>query len=83
MPLYDYRCADCGSKFERLFLSLNRVPDEVVCDICGSASTKRLVSAPVVSSGAPGSGETESTVAKPRVFGRKELDAATKAKSRS
>jgi putative FmdB family regulatory protein len=42
LPLYEYRCLDCNSKFEVLSKSLS---EEVVCEKCGSKNVKRLISA--------------------------------------
>lgn len=38
MPIYEYRCADCGTKFEKLVRRASEVPD-LVCPSCGK---KRL-----------------------------------------
>ena len=35
MPLYEYKCPNCGNKFEKL-LSISK-RDDVKCDKCGSA----------------------------------------------
>lgn len=43
MPIYEYRCGDCGRTSERL----QRSPSEATkpaCDNCGSARTARLIS---------------------------------------
>lgn len=32
MPIFEYRCEDCGSKFEKL---VRRAGDEVSCPSCG------------------------------------------------
>lgn len=42
MPLYEYRCLDCGHEFEEL-VPFSRA-DEVVCEHCGSDNTQRLMS---------------------------------------
>ncbi len=34
MPIYEYRCQDCGSKFEKLVRRPSDVPD-VECPSCG------------------------------------------------
>ncbi len=47
MPIYEYRCRDCGATFEVLV----RTGTEVRCPQCGSASRDKLISAPFVSSG--------------------------------
>jgi putative FmdB family regulatory protein len=43
MPIYEYRCAECGKKFEVL---VRRTEEEssLRCPYCNSASMKRLIS---------------------------------------
>jgi putative FmdB family regulatory protein len=43
MPLYEYRCADCGNEFECL-RSLSQMDSAVACPACRSARTQRKVS---------------------------------------
>ena len=40
MPMLDYRCRDCGRKFEELVFSHNR--DKVRCPACGSGALDRV-----------------------------------------
>jgi putative FmdB family regulatory protein len=47
MPIYDFRCGDCGATFEALL----RGDEAVTCPNCGGVSLTRLPSAPVVLSG--------------------------------
>ncbi|MBX5449215.1 FmdB family zinc ribbon protein [Thermogemmatispora sp.] len=42
MPLYEYRCGDCKSRFE-LLVSREHA-DEVICVQCGSENVRRLLS---------------------------------------
>lgn len=42
MPLYEYHCPDCESRFEALI----RFDDRANCPKCGSAKPDRLLSAP-------------------------------------
>jgi putative FmdB family regulatory protein len=43
MPLYEYRCRDCGKEFEALILpSFSNVP---ACPACGSTNLEQLLSA--------------------------------------
>jgi len=37
MPIYEYRCEDCGTKFEKL---VRRNGDSVACPSCGQAHLK-------------------------------------------
>jgi putative FmdB family regulatory protein len=50
MPVYDYKCQQCGAVFEKLLRSLAAV-DSVKCEKCGSAKVKKLVSCCAISSG--------------------------------
>ena len=43
MPLYEYACKDCGSKYE-IFHIGREVVDDVVCPSCESKNYKRLMS---------------------------------------
>ena len=42
MPLYEYRCSDCKSKFE--LLVSHKHADDVVCMKCRSEKVRRLLS---------------------------------------
>jgi putative FmdB family regulatory protein len=42
MPLFEFRCADCGSQFEALL----RRDESVSCPECAGDSLQRLMSAP-------------------------------------
>lgn len=42
MPLYEYYCSDCNSKFE--LLASHRHADDVVCTKCHSENIRRLLS---------------------------------------
>jgi putative FmdB family regulatory protein len=41
MPIYEYKCEDCGTKFEKL---VRRTGDSVVCPSCGQAHLKTELS---------------------------------------
>jgi putative FmdB family regulatory protein len=43
MPIYEYRCADCGKRSTFVTLSV-RSAFEPRCQACGSANVKKLVS---------------------------------------
>ncbi len=56
MPIYEYRCLDCGHKFSVFWRSLSAVDDKAVkCDRCGSQRSVRLVSRVRVLRGGSGS----------------------------
>jgi putative FmdB family regulatory protein len=52
MPLFEYRCKDCGEKFETLVLSSS---EEIECPKCGSKKTEKQMSM-FASAGVNGSG---------------------------
>ncbi len=35
MPIYEYRCTDCGNKFEKLVRRSGGVAEKVECPSCG------------------------------------------------
>jgi len=41
MPIYEYRCKDCGKKFEVLVYSSD---SKIICEKCGSENAERLMS---------------------------------------
>jgi len=41
MPIYDYRCARCGRRFQRLFRSFSQVVDPA-CPSCGATDVAKL-----------------------------------------
>lgn len=43
MPLYEFRCPQCGVRFERL-TSFNMAQRPQVCPICGSQEAKKIFS---------------------------------------
>ena len=43
MPIYEFRCGDCGRKTTALVMSRDRV-NEVRCSRCGSANLEKLYS---------------------------------------
>ena len=44
MPIYEYECAACGARFERL--QKRSDPDPVECPTCGKPKVRRKISAP-------------------------------------
>ena len=42
MPIYDYKCRECGDVFEKLVFA----GDDAVCASCGSDKVERMLSAP-------------------------------------
>jgi putative FmdB family regulatory protein len=42
MPIYEFKCEQCGKEFERLVFASEI--GEVVCPVCGSDQTRRTMS---------------------------------------
>lgn len=40
MPIYEYKCQDCGTIFEKLIYK----EEDVKCFICGGKNVKKLIS---------------------------------------
>lgn len=57
MPLYEYRCADCDARFEKL-TSFEKADNGIRCPECGGTHPRRLIS--VFASFSP-SGEASTT----------------------
>ena len=45
MPIYDYKCNECGKTYD-IFHKVREVAEDVVCPRCGSVKHTRLLSAP-------------------------------------
>ncbi|MGH2457262.1 MAG: FmdB family zinc ribbon protein [Chloroflexota bacterium] len=43
MPLYEYRCADCDTRFEKL-TTFQKADDGIACPECGASQPRRLIS---------------------------------------
>lgn len=41
MPIYDYKCCECGKKFEILVMNKN---EEIICPACESDNLKKTFS---------------------------------------
>ncbi len=50
MPIYDYRCEDCGTVYD-VFHKVREVEEDIVCPSCHSPRHVRLISAPQFSMG--------------------------------
>jgi putative FmdB family regulatory protein len=50
MPVFDYRCSDCGTTYD-VYHKVKEISEDVVCPHCGSPSHKKLMSAATVSMG--------------------------------
>lgn len=84
MPIYEYRCAQCGETFDRLFASHQKMlKARVTCPHCNSRRVRRLISAARVKSGdATTTGDTSDTgndmPGSSGLLGRKEIAEITK-----
>ena len=61
MPMYDYHCKNCGEKFEELVFSSSTPDEEITCPNCKENKSKRLFSAPMVSTGRSSNGVSSSS----------------------
>jgi len=61
MPIYEYRCQQCGKQFEEFVRSMAKL-GKVVCPQCGGTQTERSLSV-FSTSGASSSRSTTSTPA--------------------
>lgn len=52
MPIYEYRCTDCGRKVSLFFRSLQTVSTDNRCPHCGSRELQRLFSRVAIRRGA-------------------------------
>lgn len=48
MPIFEFKCEDCGKTFE--ILQLNGKDNEAKCPGCGGLNLKKLISAPFLPS---------------------------------
>jgi len=44
MPIYEYRCKECGEKFEKL-VRFSTSTSEIECPKCGGRKVEKLISA--------------------------------------
>jgi putative FmdB family regulatory protein len=58
MPIYDYRCNDCGTTYD-IFHKVREVAEDVVCPSCNSVHHTRLIGAPSFSMSGKGSAAAE------------------------
>ena len=57
MPIYEYTCSSCKTRFEQLVRSMKAADEAQKCPKCGSDKTARSLSVFAVSTTAPGSSE--------------------------
>lgn len=55
MPMYEYRCSECGSKYEQL-RRMSEADRDLKCPKCGSEQVARQFSACAVRGGSSGGG---------------------------
>lgn len=44
MPVYEYECRACQTRFSRFFRSVGAADSAVPCTSCGAAQTQRMIS---------------------------------------
>lgn len=44
MPIFEFRCLQCGKLFEKLFILGSMEQVEIACPACGSDSFERVIS---------------------------------------
>jgi len=59
MPVFDYRCSDCGTVYD-VYHKVKEVAEDVLCPQCGSPKHKKLISATSISMGGSSSGSSHS-----------------------
>lgn len=64
MPIFEYVCAECGHKFEKLVLSARR-EREIRCPECGSESINKALSVFGLGAGSSGGGAAASASCAP------------------
>jgi putative FmdB family regulatory protein len=62
MPLYEYRCKDCGTEFEKR-LSFSEADQLPACPVCASAHTQKKLSRVVAFNAVSASGGAASSAA--------------------
>ena len=85
MPIYEYRCTQCGHRFSQLVRSVQAAEEggQPTCPACGGDQVQRLISAFALrmgggaTSGEDG-GDTGAAEPSKKVFGEKELKQALK-----
>jgi putative FmdB family regulatory protein len=50
MPVYDYKCNDCGCIYD-IYHKSKEITEDVICPKCESRNHKKLMSIPMVSIG--------------------------------
>jgi putative FmdB family regulatory protein len=60
MPVYDYRCTNCNSKYD-VYHKGREVLQDVFCPSCGSHHHKKLMSVSMVSMGSDSSSSKKSS----------------------
>jgi putative FmdB family regulatory protein len=58
MPIFEYQCDDCGTKFEKLVRKMGGVAEQVVCPSCGRDHLQEQYSTFAAHAGKSGNSES-------------------------
>lgn len=50
MPVFDYRCSECGSNYD-IYHKAKEIAEDILCPQCGSTKYKKLMSVSSISMG--------------------------------
>lgn len=56
MPTYQYKCNNCGTKFDKFF-KVHENAEEIICPNCNSHSAQKMISASFIASSSNGTSE--------------------------
>ncbi len=59
MPIYDYRCNNCGGLYD-VYHKVREIQEDVICPSCSSRDHRKLMSVPYVAVASPASKKADS-----------------------
>jgi putative FmdB family regulatory protein len=57
MPVFDYKCSECGKTYD-VYHKVREIVEDVICPQCGSAEHKKLFSMASVATGGKSASES-------------------------